>query len=322
MFKKLRKKNAADLPQKSPISSPKADMRFALELNSLVKKIEINVSRKIGMLSPGGFKSAWKGKGLNFSEVREYTYGDDIKDIDWNVTARMGHPYIKIFSEERESNIIIIADNSMSMDFGLPGRPKKHLLWEITALLGLLAMRNNDKIGMFIFGGQKNTFFPARKGKKAFHALLRHLVSEPSVPANFQKHKSGNFVQGTQEEALYFLRAQKKRSIVFFVSDFLFPLSVQKWRWLTKQHETIWFHVVDPMEEGMKSHVSMELIDMETGQNSVLHGWDQESPLKYEILDFFQEQYHRGAYLKITTLDAFDKKIVSFFQKRKKHAAQ
>ena len=287
---------------------------FDLEVFNLVKKIEINISKKLGMLSPGGYQSAWRGQGLSFAEVREYSYGDDIKDIDWNVMARMGQPFVKIFSEERESNILLVADNSASMDFGLPQRPKKHLLWEITALISLLAVRNNDKIGMISFGGEKKLLFPPARGKKAFYKLLHGLVGNAS-----DYYSQNKF---SEDEIVRYLSSVKKRSIVFFISDFLFPFDIKKWRWLTKRHETFWFHIIDPLEEGIDSSLSLEIIDLETGQGKILGKGTFTEMIAHEVNDFFQDQFHRGKYLKLSTMDLFNKKILQFFHRRRWHAGK
>jgi uncharacterized protein (DUF58 family) len=181
------------------------------ELIKKVRKIEIRTRGPSKQVFSGEYHSAFKGRGMAFSEVREYQFGDDVRAIDWNVTARFNHPFIKIFEEERELTVILLVDVSGSESFGTNNQYKKELITELCAVLAFSALQNNDKIGVIFFSDQIEKYIPPKKGRSHVLRIIRELIEfEP-------QHKSTNI-----DEALKFLfNVIKKRSIAFVMSDFL-----------------------------------------------------------------------------------------------------
>ena len=185
----------------------------AKELLKKVRKIEIKSRGLSHDIFAGYYHSAFKGRGMAFSEVREYQPGDDIRSIDWNVTARFNHPYVKIFEEERELTVVLLIDASGSRDFGTAGMLKKNLMTEIAAVLSFSAIQNNDKIGVIFFSDTVEKFIPPKKGRKHILHIIRELIE--FVPESSKTNLC---------EPLRFLtNAIKKRSTVFLISDFLHP---------------------------------------------------------------------------------------------------
>jgi hypothetical protein len=183
----------------------------AKELLKKVRKIEIKSRGLSRDIFAGHYHSAFKGRGMAFSEVREYQFGDDIRSIDWNVTARFNHPYVKIFEEERELTVMLLVDASGSREFGTRGMLKKNMITEIAAVLSFSAIQNNDKIGVIFFSDKVEKFIPPKKGRKHTLHIIRELID--FVPENKETDLS---------EPLRFLtNAIKKRSTVFLISDFL-----------------------------------------------------------------------------------------------------
>lgn len=181
-----------------------------LELLSQVRKIEIKTKGLSNNIFAGEYHSAFKGRGMAFSEVREYQYGDDVRDIDWNVTARFGRPFIKVFEEERELTVILMVDVSGSLDFGTINQTKRQMLTEIAATLAFSAIQNNDKIGVILFSDKIEKFIPPKKGRKHILLIIRELL-------NFQPTSRKTDIGGAVE---FMTNALKKRCTVFLLSDF------------------------------------------------------------------------------------------------------
>ena len=181
------------------------------ELLKQVRQIEIKTKGLVNQVFSGEYHSVFKGRGMEFAEVREYQFGDDIRNIDWNVTARFGHPFIKVFEEERELTVILMVDISGSLIFGTIDKTKQQIAAELSAILAFSAMKNNDKVGLLLFTDKIEKFVPPRKGKKHVLRIIREVLSfEP-------EGKTTNI-----REALEHLNhAIKKRSIVFLLSDFM-----------------------------------------------------------------------------------------------------
>jgi len=185
----------------------------ATELLKKVRKIEIKTRGLSRHIFAGEYHSAFKGRGMTFSEVREYKYGDDIRNIDWNVTARFNHLYIKIFEEERELTVMLLIDVSGSRDFGSSSQLKKNLITEIAAVLSFSAILNNDKIGVILFSNRVEKFIPPQKGSKHILRIIRELI-------NFQPESKETNIA---EPLRYLTNAIKKRCTAFLISDFIFP---------------------------------------------------------------------------------------------------
>ncbi len=180
------------------------------DLISQVRRIEIKTRGLSNNIFAGEYHSAFKGRGMAFSEVREYQYGDDVRDIDWNVTARLGKPYVKVFEEERELTVILMIDVSGSLDFGTSKQTKRQLATEIAATLAFSAIQNNDKIGVIFFTDRVEKFIPPKKGRKHILYIIRELL-------NFEPVSSRTDVGAAVE---FMTNAIKKRCTVFILSDF------------------------------------------------------------------------------------------------------
>ncbi len=183
----------------------------AKELLKKVRKIEIKSRGLSRDIFAGQYHSAFKGRGMTFSEVREYQHGDDIRSIDWNVTARFNHPYVKVFEEERELTVVLLVDVSGSREFGTRGMLKKNIITEIAAVLSFSAIQNNDKIGVIFFSSKVEKFIPPKKGSKHILHIIRELID--FVPENRDTDLT--------EPLRFMTNAIKKRSTVFMISDFL-----------------------------------------------------------------------------------------------------
>ncbi len=207
------------------------------ELLKKVRKIEIKTKRLTNNLFTGQYHSAFKGKGMLFSEVRKYVPGDDVRDIDWNVTAKLSEPYIKIFEEERELTMVLMVDVSGSEMFGT-SMLKKDIITEICAVLSFSAMQNNDKVGVLFFTDQIELFIPPKKGKKHILRIIRELI-------NFKPQgKKTNISQACQ----YLNNVVKKKSIIFILSDFIDENFQQSLNLLSKRHDLNGIRVYDKFE--------------------------------------------------------------------------
>ena len=207
------------------------------DLLKKVRKIEIKTKRLTNNLFTGQYHSAFKGKGMLFSEVRKYVPGDDVRDIDWNVTAKLSEPYIKIFEEERELTMVLMVDVSGSEMFGT-SMLKKDIITEICAVLSFSAMQNNDKVGVLFFTDQIELFIPPKKGKKHILRIIRELI-------NFKPQgKKTNISQACQ----YLNNVVKKKSIIFILSDFIDENFQQSLNLLSKRHDLNGIRVYDKFE--------------------------------------------------------------------------
>ncbi|HEX9973363.1 MAG TPA: DUF58 domain-containing protein [bacterium] len=226
------------------------------EILKKVKRIEITTRGMVNDVFSGEYHSVFKGRGMEFSEVREYQVGDDIRTIDWNVTARMGHPYVKVFEEERELTVMLLVDVSSSGNFGTFERMKGEIAIEICALLAFSAIKNNDKVGLIIFTDTIEKFIPPKKGKSHVLRVLRELLY----------HKP----QGTQTNiasALEYLnRITRRKSVVFLVSDFINTGYEKALQIANKRHDTVAITITDPRELEFPDVGFIELEDAETGE--------------------------------------------------------
>jgi len=214
----------------------------------------------------GEYHSVFKGRGMEFSEVREYQVGDDIRTIDWNVTARYGHPYVKIYEEERELTVILMVDVSSSGEFGTFERMKGEIAVEICALLAFSAIKNNDKVGLIIFTDKVEKFVPPRKGKSHVLRVLRELLY-------FKPEDKMTDISAALD---YFNRVIRRRSVVFLVSDFISKNYERALRIANKKHDIVAIHIVDPREMELPNIGYVELEDAETGEQILLDTTDKE----------------------------------------------
>ena len=221
-----------------------------------VRRIEIKTRGLSQNIFAGQYHSAFKGRGMAFSEVREYQFGDDIRDIDWNVTARFNRPYIKVFEEERELTLMLLIDVSGSLDFGSRGQKKKDMVTEIAATLAFSAMNNNDKIGVIFFSDRIEKFIPPKKGRKHILFIIRELLD--FVPAS----RKTSLATGIQ----YLTQVMKRRSTVFIFSDFLDPAPFTDPLLVAgKKHDVTAIQVYDSLFSDLPDVGLLRIEDAETG---------------------------------------------------------
>ena len=240
------------------------------ELMRQVARLRIITSRLVDSRLTGAYHSAFKGQGIEFDEVRAYAYGDDVRSIDWNVTARMGHPYIKRFAEERELTILFAVDVSGSHVFGSTNRSKAETAAELTCLLALSAVKNQDNVGLMLFSDRVRTYIPPRKGRKAVLRIVREVLAA-------EETREGTDIRG----ALDFLaHVQKRRAVVFLLSDFIDQGFEDTLRITARRHDLICCPITDPNEENLPDAGLLELEDAETGE---LHLVDTSSAQMREL---------------------------------------
>ncbi|RLD23355.1 MAG: DUF58 domain-containing protein, partial [Bacteroidetes bacterium] len=223
-----------------------------------VRRIELKTRGISNALFSGEYHSAFKGRGMAFSEVREYQPGDDIRTIDWNVTARFSNPYVKIFEEERELTVMLLIDMSASDSFGTDSQLKKELITELAAVLAVSAIQNNDKVGVILFTDRVEKFIPPKKGKSHILRIIRELLGfEP-------EHKKTD----VGEAVKYFYNAIKKRSIGFIISDFLTGDFTDELKMANRRHDVIALQIYDRRELELPKMGFVQFADPETGEVS------------------------------------------------------
>jgi uncharacterized protein (DUF58 family) len=259
----------------------------ATELLRKVRKIEIKTRGLSKNIFAGEYHSAFKGRGMAFSEVRDYQFGDDIRSIDWNVTARFNHPYIKVYEEERELTVILLVDVSGSRNFGTISQLKKNMMTEIAAVLSFSAIQNNDKIGMIMFSSFIEKFIPPKKGRQHILRIIRELIN--FEPANQQTNLT--------EALRYFTNAIKKRCTAFIISDFFDENYEDALKIAGKKHDIIALNIYDIREKELPPVGLIRVKDAETGKllwvdssNKKTRGnysrwWNQEQSKLVEIFN-------------------------------------
>ncbi len=226
------------------------------ELIKKVRKIEIKSKGLSQNIFAGEYHSAFKGRGMTFSEVREYQYGDDVRDIDWNVTARQNRPYIKVYEEERELTVMLVVDVSGSKDFGAVGDAKHEMMTEVAATLAFSAIENNDKVGVIFFSDKIEKFIPPQKGRKHILFVIRELL-------DFKPESNGTDINRALE---YLTSAIKKRCTAFLISDFIDDKDYQKAMSITNsKHDLIAIQVYDKRDEQMPDVGLVKARDAESG---------------------------------------------------------
>ncbi len=235
------------------------------EIFRKVRQIEIKTRGLSNQIFSGQYHSVFKGRGMAFSEVREYQYGDDIRNIDWNVTARFNHPYIKIFDEERELTVMLLIDVSGSNRFGSKTRLKQEMITEIAAVLAFSAIANNDKVGVIFFSDQIEKFIPPKKGTSHILRIIRELID--FRPAHQQTKIS--------EAAKYFTNVIKKRCTAFLLSDFMDEGFSDALKIAGKKHDLIALQVYDERETDLPSVGLIRVVDEETGKNMWVDSGDR-----------------------------------------------
>jgi uncharacterized protein (DUF58 family) len=225
------------------------------EILRRVRRLEIAAARLVNEVFAGRYSSTFKGRGMEFSEVREYLPGDDVRSIDWNVTARAGHPFVKKFTEERELTALFAVDTSLSLRFGSRGRLKSDLAAEITAVLAFSALRNNDKAGLLLFSDRVEKFIPPRKSRAHALRIVREVLTHR--PAG----RGTSLAAGLE----YLNRVQRRRAVVFLLSDFLDEGYERALRATHRRHDLIAVPVHDPWESALPPRTRLLLEDAEGG---------------------------------------------------------
>jgi uncharacterized protein (DUF58 family) len=282
-----------------------------------VRELEIKSKKLTTRLLSGEFYSAFKGRGMSFKEVREYYLGDDTRFIDWNVSARFGHPYSKVFEEEREREIIILVDTSASSMLGTTQFQKDELITEITAVLAFSAVGNNDKVGVIFFSDIIEKYIPPKKGRHHASFIVRELLV-----------KNNNRKGTNLHEALKFLaNAVHHKSIVFIISDFLTDSFTDALKMAAKRHEVTGIQVYDPLDKILPSIGLIQAEDPETGQLEwldtndplVQHHYSNRFTLAEEALsDLFRKS--GAGLMSIKTDEDYLKILKKYFVRFKKHA--
>ncbi|MFA7444835.1 MAG: DUF58 domain-containing protein [Flavobacteriaceae bacterium] len=283
------------------------------ELLKKVRKIEIKTRRLSNHLFSGEYNTTFKGKGMTFSEVRRYQFGDDVRAIDWNVTARYNEPYVKVFEEERELTMMLMVDISGSGDFGTKSQFKKETMTEITATLAFSATQNNDKIGLILFSDQIELYIPPKKGKSHVLRIIRELIE-------FKPESNKTSVS----EALKFLSGvQKKRAIVFMISDFMADDFERTLKIAAKKHDVTGIRVFDEKEQKLPNIGLVNMLDAETGKQKLINTGSKKVRTEYEKyyhekVKYFQEVFTKcGAGTINTRVDEdYAKKLLGYFRAR------
>ncbi len=287
-----------------------------METNELIKKvrkIEIRTRRLSKNIFSGEYHSAFKGKGMAFSEVREYQYGDEIRTIDWNVSARFNHPYVKVFEEERELTVVLLVDVSASEVFGTHGMHKKDLITELCAVLAFSSLQNNDKIGLIFFSDRIEKFIPPKKGRTHVLRIIRELID----------FKAENRRTDISVALKYAINVIKKRSIVFILSDFLSKDFEEPLKIISKKHDTIAVHIYDKREADIPDVGLINVQDAETGKILTLDTSDYNVRKKYSQW-WTDRQNNLNTLLSKSSIDTINlrtdesyiRPLMNFFRKR------
>ena len=283
------------------------------ELLKKVRKIEIKTRRLSDHIFGGEYHSTFKGRGMTFSEVRQYQFGDDVRNIDWNVTARYNEPYVKVFEEERELTMMLMVDVSGSQFFGTQQQFKKDILTEIAATLAFSATQNNDKIGLILFTDEIELFIPPKKGRSHVLRIIRELLEfEP-------KSKKTDIT-----EALKFLsNVMKKKAIVFILSDFIADDYQQTLKIVGGRHDVTGIRVYDRREEEIPNLGMVQMEDEETGEIMLVNTGSKKTRTNYstyyrERVDYFKDSFTRsGAGSLSSRIDeSYVKKLLGYFKRR------
>ena len=283
------------------------------EILRKVRQIEIKTRGVVNEIMSGEYHAVFKGRGMNFAEVREYQVGDDVRAIDWNVSARMGHPYVKLFEEERELLVMLLCDVSSSSHFGSGKQMKLEMATELAAVLAFSAIRNNDKVGLLLFTDRIVKYVAPRKGKSHILRLLRELIT-------FVPERSGTDIRAALE---YMNHVMKKRAIAFVISDFIDQGYDKAMRVVGRKHDLTAVHLIDPRENHFPDLGLIRLHDAESGEpmwvdtssrrvrlelDAKFRAW--QASIKSEC------QRSRVDYLQLTTDRDYVRTLTEFFKRR------
>jgi len=283
------------------------------DLLKKVRKIEIKSRGLSNQIFSGEYQSAFKGRGMAFSEVREYQVGDEIRTIDWNVTARFNHPYVKVFDEEREMTVMLLVDVSGSKNFGTQTQLKQELATEICAVLAFSAIQNNDKVGVLFFSDQVEKFIPPKKGRSHILMIIRELI-------NFEpKHKGTNVAVALR----FFTGAIKKRCTSFLISDFMSSRFENELKIANRKHDLVALRLYDLHEEEFPNLGVIPVKDEETGQVAWVNTSNKEVRFEFKRAALerngrLEDLFKRSGvdFTKIGTHQSYIKPLMTLFKKR------
>ncbi len=283
------------------------------ELIKKVRKIEIKTRRLSNHIFSGEYHTSFKGKGMTFSEVRPYQYGDDIRAIDWNVTARYNETHIKVFEEERELTMMLMVDVSGSESFGTKNSFKKDIVTEIAATMAFSATQNNDKIGLMLFSDQIELYIPPKKGRSHVLRIIRELIEFKPKSNKTDVGMALKFLSGTQ----------KKKAIVFLISDFMSDDYEQTLKIASKKHDITGIRVYDIREEKMPDIGMVEMLDAETGKIELINTGSKTVRMNYEKyytekVKYFKDTFSKsGSGVVNTRVDEnYVTKLLGYFKSR------
>mgnify|MGYP003575697468 FL=1 len=284
------------------------------ELLKKVRKIEIKTRRLSDHIFSGEYHTSFKGRGMTFSEVRQYQFGDDVRAIDWNVTARYNEPYIKVFEEERELTMMLMVDVSGSESFGTQNAFKKEIVTEIAATMAFSATQNNDKIGLILFSDQIELFIPPKKGRSHVLRIIRELIE-------FQpKSNKTNISQALK----FFSGVIKKKAIVFMISDFMTDDNYEQTLKIAgKKHDLTGIRVYDTREEKMPNIGMVNMLDAETGETLLVDTGSKSVRMEYEKhyqekIKYFKETFSKSGSGTVNTRvdESYVTKLLGYFKSR------
>jgi len=281
-----------------------------------IRRLEIRTKKLVNEVFGGEYESVFKGQGVEFQEVREYVPGDEIRRIDWNVTARMGHPYVKKFREERELTLLFVVDASASEYFGSIKMQKINLAGEVTALLSFSAISNNDKVALLLFTDRVEKFIPPKKGRRHTLRIIRELLY-------FKPEGKGTNITMALE---HLNRVTRRRSIVFLISDFLDKGFEKPMRITAQKHDLIAVRILDPLDVSFPDFKGCLLLeDAETGETAVFDSGDRKKRMAYSLkqVEFIknQNEFFRSNdidLIDLSTPEPYTDTLVKFFTKREK----
>lgn len=283
------------------------------ELLKKVRKIEIKTRGLSSQVFSGSYHSAFKGKGMTFSEVREYQPGDDVRSIEWNVTARYNHPFVKVFEEERELTVMLLVDMSGSRAFGTRTQLKQDLITELCAVLSFSAIQNNDKIGVIFFSDKIEKFIPPKKGKSHILRIIRELIE-------FEPEHKGTDISGALK---YLTNIIKKRCIAFLISDFDDENFDDALKIANKKHDLVALKIYDEREHILPNVGMVRLIDAESGEVRWVNTSDEKIRKQYALNAKHRDEKLNTLFMKsgvdfteIATHQPYIKPLVNLFKKR------
>jgi uncharacterized protein (DUF58 family) len=288
------------------------------EILRKVRQIEIRARGTVNSVLSGAYSSSFRGRGMEFAEVREYVPGDEIRTIDWNVTARQGHPFVKKFTEEREQTVLLAVDASASGDFGTRREMKGEIMATLSALLAFSAIQNNDRVGLLVFTETVERFIPPQKGRKHVLRVIRELLTH-------KPRSTGTNLAGAIDHAARLLR---HRAVVFLVSDFAAPDFERPLRMLQRRHDAVAVKVTDRREHELPDAGFLELEDPETGAISIVDSGSPALRIAFAVKRRKEDERLRALFRRTGT-DAVDiqggrdydetiRPLVHYFRKRAK----